>query len=263
MAQNTAMYALDRTDGFGGIGCIGSGVATIVVLVSAALFVVVSDAAGALGEALISVMTAAVLYGLFAWLRVAWLVSREMAVMRHVFGELGRHPIDAVLAAHNGMRSGTIDVLRSLTRQTRVDAGSISPVAAQQKLRDDLAIRNAGVSHWSGLLGQLGVVGTTCGMILTLDDIGVAMRSDEASIGPAFVQTLFEPGGPLVGLGTALITTLLGAVYGGLVLRRLAFSNQCAIVRLCGQLERLVDTYAAPDLRRQAREGGDVQQKGD
>lgn len=125
-----------------------------------------------------------------------------------------------------------------------------------------LVARNKVVELFSSVLVTLGLIGTIIGLIDSTSGLGEAMRSmfggevDAADsgdvLGPAMIQTFS-------GLQTAFYTTLLGSLFGGVVLRLLTNVVDAAILRYMAHLAELTEVNVLPPLRRMATK---LQQQG-
>lgn len=126
-----------------------------------------------------------------------------------------------------------------------------------------LIARNKVVELFSSVLVTLGLIGTIIGLIDSTAGLGNAMTSmfggagsDVATqaaaegtegdlLGPAMVQTFS-------GLQTAFYTTLLGSLFGGVILRLLTNVVDAAILRYMAHLAELTEVNVLPALRRMA-----------
>lgn len=125
-----------------------------------------------------------------------------------------------------------------------------------------LIARNKVVELFAGILVTLGLIGTIIGLIDSTAGLGEAMTSmfgesaneeaADAMLGDAMVTTFG-------GLKTAFYTTLLGSLFGGVVLRLLTNVVDAAILRYMAHLAELTEVNVLPALRRMA---GTLQEQG-
>ncbi|MEM9019719.1 MAG: MotA/TolQ/ExbB proton channel family protein [Planctomycetota bacterium] len=117
-----------------------------------------------------------------------------------------------------------------------------------------LIARNKLVELFASVLVTLGLIGTIIGLIDSTAGLGDAMtsmfgdsdgeQSDEI-LGSAMITTFG-------GLKTAFYTTLLGSLFGGVVLRLLTNVVDAAILRYMAHLAELTEVNVLPALRRMA-----------
>ena len=116
-----------------------------------------------------------------------------------------------------------------------------------------LLARNRVNELFSSILITLGLIGTIVGLIVMMDKLGETMANSTGSSGGTeeLIQKLFDPetGGALSGLGIAFLTTLLGAIFGGVVLRVLTSVVDAAILRYTAHLAELTEVYVLPRMR--------------
>jgi len=124
-----------------------------------------------------------------------------------------------------------------------------------------LMARNKVVELFSSVLVTLGLIGTIVGLIDSTAGLSDAMTSmfgagqaSEAAVeagaegdmlGPAMITTFG-------GLKTAFYTTLLGSLFGGVILRLLTNVVDAAILRYIAHLAELTEVNVLPALRRMA-----------
>lgn len=117
--------------------------------------------------------------------------------------------------------------------------------------------RNKVVELFASVLVTLGLIGTIVGLIDSTTGLGDAM---ESMFGPAAIAQA-DGGGEMLGdamvqtfsgLKTAFYTTLLGSLFGGVVLRLLTNIVDAAIMRYMAHLAELTEVNVLPPLRRMA-----------
>jgi biopolymer transport protein ExbB/TolQ len=119
-------------------------------------------------------------------------------------------------------------------------------------LHSRLMAKNRVIELFSSILITLGLIGTVVGLIIMMDKLTEVMAN---SGGADLLTTLADPStGPLSGLGTAFYTTLLGAVFGGVILRVLTGVVDANVVRYTAHIAELTEVYVLPYLRRTAKE---------
>lgn len=112
-------------------------------------------------------------------------------------------------------------------------------------LQSKLNARISAVDILSSMLVTLGLVGTIVGLISSVGGIGTAMENTGGDN-----KTLLEGVNvALSGMGTAFYTTLLGAVFGGIVLRFLAALVGKHCDSLIAHIAELSEVYIIPSLR--------------
>ncbi|WP_177419866.1 MotA/TolQ/ExbB proton channel family protein [endosymbiont of Lamellibrachia barhami] len=117
-------------------------------------------------------------------------------------------------------------------------------------LHTRLMARNRVIELFSSILITLGLIGTIVGLIIMMDGMTEVMLQG----GDDLLARLADPeGGPLSGLGIAFYTTLLGAVFGGVILRVLTSVVDANIMRYTAHLAELTEVYVLPYMRRTAK----------
>lgn len=116
-------------------------------------------------------------------------------------------------------------------------------------LQAELAVYQR-VAHSVGVLGNLlitqGLIGTVVGLTITLSGLTGSLNAlgqDQALL----IQGLRQAMG---GMGTAFYTTLLGAVFGGFLLRVFALITEDAVETLHDRLARITLVHCAADLKK-------------
>ncbi|MEL7473308.1 MAG: MotA/TolQ/ExbB proton channel family protein [Planctomycetota bacterium] len=110
-----------------------------------------------------------------------------------------------------------------------------------------LKARNRVVELFASILITLGLIGTIVGLIQSIGGLGnVISASNDID---AMQQGLNET---LGGLGTAFYTTLLGALFGGVMLRILTSVVDANITRYTAHLAELTEVNVLPAMRRMA-----------
>ncbi|MBA55476.1 MAG: hypothetical protein CMK89_13560 [Pseudomonadales bacterium] len=114
-------------------------------------------------------------------------------------------------------------------------------------LNSKLLARNRKVELFSSILITLGLIGTIVGLIFMMTDL--TNLFDNAEQGIPQVSELLQSGGPLKGLGTAFFTTLIGALFGGVILRILTSIVEEGITKYVALLAELTEVNVLPVLR--------------
>lgn len=119
-------------------------------------------------------------------------------------------------------------------------------------LHTRLMARNRVVELFSSILITLGLIGTILGLIIMMGDLTETMGG--GSVGDELLAKLGDPNtGALRGLSTAFLTTLLGAIFGGVVLRVLTSVVDASIMRYTAHLAELTEVHVIPFMRQSAR----------
>lgn len=119
-------------------------------------------------------------------------------------------------------------------------------------LHSRLLARNKNVELLSGVLITLGLIGTIIGLIDMTNRLG-RLIGEVGEADPAQVmQQIAGNDGPLGSLGIAFYTTLLGAVFGGVLLRVLANIVQSSISMYTAHVAELTEVYVLPSMRKLA-----------
>lgn len=119
-------------------------------------------------------------------------------------------------------------------------------------LHTRLMARNRVVELFSSILITLGLIGTILGLIIMMGDLTKTMGA--GSVGDELLAKLGDPNtGALRGLSTAFLTTLLGAIFGGVVLRVLTSVVDASIMRYTAHLAELTEVHVIPFMRQSAR----------
>ncbi|MDF1837511.1 MAG: MotA/TolQ/ExbB proton channel family protein [Planctomycetota bacterium] len=117
-----------------------------------------------------------------------------------------------------------------------------------------LMARNRVVALFASVLVTLGLVGTILGLMIMMDKLKTQVRGASGEGAEQFIEKLFGPNGALDGLDTAFITTLIGAVLGGVVLRVLTSVVDANIMKYTAHVAELTEVYVLPSMRRTALE---------
>ncbi len=133
--------------------------------------------------------------------------------------------------------------------------GEISQDNLIEVLHSRLMARNKIVELFSSILITLGLIGTILGLIIMMDSLTEIMGN--AVIDENFMKILVDEGGPLSGLGVAFVTTLIGAIMGGVVLRVLTNVVGSNIMEYIAHIAELTEVYVLPHLRSIAQYGGE------
>lgn len=113
-------------------------------------------------------------------------------------------------------------------------------------IHNRLLSRNQVVELFASILITIGLIGTIIGLIFMMNSLTREIATGESS---ALLQKLTQPGGPLAGLGIAFYTTLIGAAFGGVVLRILTSVVDASITRYIAHLAELTEVHVLPFIR--------------
>lgn len=131
----------------------------------------------------------------------------------------------------------------------------ISQNSLVELLHDRLLARNRLSELFASILITLGLIGTIVGLILMMANMrtsldGFDINADDANL----IGELMADGGALAGLDTAFYTTLLGAIFGGVMLRVLTNVVEANITKYTAHIAELTEVNVLPSMRRTARE---------
>ena len=104
---------------------------------------------------------------------------------------------------------------------------------------------------FGNLMITFGLIGTVVGLSLTL----VGLTSSLQALGEDQEQLLSGLRSAMQGMGTAFYATLLGAVFGGVLLRVFAHINQNGVESLEDSLTRIFLVYCATDIKPSPQSG--------
>ena len=121
-------------------------------------------------------------------------------------------------------------------------------------LHDRLLARNRVSELFSSILITLGLVGTIVGLIAMVSNLRQSMEGFVPGESENLIGDLMGPGGALQGLDTAFYTTLLGALFGGVMLRVLTNVVGANITRYSAHVAELTEVNVLPAMRSIARE---------
>ncbi|NEP45869.1 MAG: MotA/TolQ/ExbB proton channel family protein [Okeania sp. SIO2H7] len=126
-------------------------------------------------------------------------------------------------------------------------------------MENRLSRRENWVQIFAGLLITLGMIGTVLGLTLSMsglseaiDGIRVNMQSADMADPSNMAASLSGLGNALSGMSSAFITTLAGAVLGGLFLKILSHSTTNLIEDLLDNIRFLTEVEYLPELQKQA-----------
>lgn len=118
-------------------------------------------------------------------------------------------------------------------------------------LHSRLIAKNKVVELFSSILITLGLIGTILGLIIMMNKLTQVMSG--ASLDEGLMQALVSEDGPLSGLGVAFLTTLLGAILGGVVLRVLTNVVEANAMDYTAHIAELTEVYVLPHMRSMAQ----------
>ena len=128
----------------------------------------------------------------------------------------------------------------------------ISQESLVEVLHARLVARNKSVDLFANVMITLGLIGTIIGLIDSVEPLQKVLGGSTSDV--SSVTTEMERS--LGGLSTAFNTTLLGAMFGGVVLRVLNGVVDANILNYVAHLAELTDVYVLPPMRKMARELG-------
>lgn len=117
-------------------------------------------------------------------------------------------------------------------------------------LHSRLLARNRVVELFASILITLGLVGTILGLIVMMGNLRQELGGSAGGAGDNLIGRLMGAGGPLDGLDTAFYTTLLGALFGGVILRILTSVVDANIMKYTAHLAELTEVNVLPFMRR-------------
>jgi len=142
--------------------------------------------------------------------------------------------------------------LENLHTISKTHHSDISQDNLIEVLHSRLLSRNQVVELFASILITIGLIGTIVGLIFMMNSLTREIATGESS---ALLQKLTQPGGPLAGLGIAFYTTLIGAAFGGVVLRILTSVVDASITRYIAHIVELTEVYILPFIRKQGAAG--------
>jgi MotA/TolQ/ExbB proton channel family len=208
---------------------------------------------GSPSDGLNAVILACFAYGVGQWLWATAYLVLESWRTRRVVNRLEGETIEAVLAS-GGHRGRFLAVVRGLNHQHQTHPGSIDAGGLLSAMDLRLRERNERAALSAQLLVTLGVLGTVIGLMAMMTGMSASVHAADKDASKSLMSVLFGPDGPLSGLSTAFTTTLLGTLFGGIVLRMLTASTARATDRLMVQCDELISVYILPALRAGTRE---------
>lgn len=118
-------------------------------------------------------------------------------------------------------------------------------------LHSRLLAKNKVVELFASVLITLGLIGTILGLMFMMEEL-VRTVNDLGSGDENILQQLFRDNGAMAGLGVAFVTTLLGAVLGGVILRVLTSIIDANIMKYIAHLAELTEVHVLPYMRQSA-----------
>jgi hypothetical protein len=119
-------------------------------------------------------------------------------------------------------------------------------------LHSRLMAKNRKVELLASILITVGLIGTILGLMFMMDELIVSMAAVNEEGG--LIQALTAKGGPLAGLGIAFITTLIGALCGGVILRILSSIVEEGITKYVTLLAEITEVNVLPILRQNSQQ---------
>lgn len=117
-------------------------------------------------------------------------------------------------------------------------------------LNSKLLAKNRKVELFSSILITVGLIGTIVGLIFMMTQLSEDIMANTG--GGDIMTTLVSEGGALSGLGIAFYTTLIGALFGGVILRILTSIVEEGITKYVALLAELTEVNVLPILRSHA-----------
>lgn len=117
-------------------------------------------------------------------------------------------------------------------------------------LNSKLLAKNRKVELFSSILITVGLIGTIVGLIYMMTQLTTDIKANAG--GGDIMTTLVSDGGALSGLGIAFYTTLIGALFGGVILRILTSIVEEGITKYVALLAELTEVNVLPILRSHA-----------
>lgn len=173
------------------------------------------------------------------------LASLQVKLLEKVddFDQFLQHAPSSVFRSH-------IDNLYTISMQN----ADVSQDNLIELLHARLLAKNRVVELFASILITLGLVGTIIGLISMMDSLVVTVEEVGGSSENILPLLFNKDDGPLGGLGVAFLTTLLGAVLGGVILRILTSVIDANITKYTSHLAELTEVYVLPQMRKMAKE---------
>jgi flagellar motor component MotA len=118
-----------------------------------------------------------------------------------------------------------------------------------QILQSRLRARNKVNDLFASILTTLGLIGTIVGLVVMMGSLSSQVKSNAGNTQQLMTALFDQNGGALAGLGVAFITTLLGAVLGGVILRVLTSVVDTSITNFTALVAELTEVHVLPSLR--------------
>ena len=141
--------------------------------------------------------------------------------------------------------------IANLERALSTGNRSTSQDFSLEVLRNRLHRRESWVQLIATLLVTLGMIGTVVGLIISFQSLSEAINysvPDQGQHARDLHGTLSRMGGALEGMSTAFITTLSGALMGGLFLKALSHASGNLIEDLIDNIQVRTELYVIPPL---------------
>jgi hypothetical protein len=165
-----------------------------------------------------------------------WLIAQEFTHLNRTQGLFYEHVKNLKLAAQS---------------QLVIDQDFSLSIIENRLLR-----RESWVQLFGGLLITLGMVGTVLGLTLAMGALSGSLDSIQSSLSPdggvSNSDSVAGLGAALAGMSSAFITTLAGAVLGGLFLKLLSHSTTNLIEDLLDRMRYKAELEVIPELQREA-----------
>jgi len=114
--------------------------------------------------------------------------------------------------------------------------------------------RNRQILSLGNVLIMLGLLGTMVGLMGMTDSLSDVLGNEAVMQDPALMVPMLtdEETGPFRDLGTAFMTTILGMLGGGILMRMLCSQVEESICEFIAHLSKLTEVYVLPLVRREA-----------
>lgn len=198
-----------------------------------------------------------VLFGVSAWaiyasFREAQTLDEELHAAADQVQRLVRcNDIGAFLSQSELKDSYFKDHLSSLYKIYFVSS-QISQDNLIEILNSRLLAKNRKIELLSSILITIGLIGTIVGLVMMMTKLRLTVSDPSVGTGSNLLVSMVGTGGALEGLDTAFITTLLGAIFGGVMLRILTSVVEEGIIKYIANLAELTEIYVLPMLRTEA-----------
>lgn len=216
----------------------------------------------------LAMSVAVVLLTVFAWIgfgsaiilvmvvMFGWAIAKSWTDVNFLHREtvLASQQVDQLLE-FNDIATFLLQARRSLFR-SHINALHEIFLASPQISQDNLVeilhsrllARNRVVDLFGSILITLGLIGTIIGLIGMMGGMEIAVTGADGDSG-AMADGMMQS---LGGMSTAFYTTLIGAIFGGVMIRILTNVVDASIMRYTAHLAELTEVHVLPAMRRTA-----------